>query len=642
LGASGFSQFDANNSGYPEILFGSGHDFGPNRSFIILEFNAAKNSFESLCQSIEYDQNIVAIRSFQNESLDAATLLVLEDGSAEIIDHRSGSIAARFNTGLTEISDVEIADADNDGQPDIIVLNDTLLNIYDANRFSLKGSYRYGGSSVTVGRFTQPDKNEIAINTGYLLSIQNGVAHVEWNYSTLGFGDYVVSSGDLDGDHLDEIVAGDRWNKIKIFNADTGGSLWEMDPGLNISALEAIDIDSDGISEVIYSDGQHGSTYILKGGDGSLISTFDNFSSGVTNVLVDDLDLDGSKELLFGSGYETTGADLIQIMDLASDSRQWRSPYHETNVFAVALGDVNGDQIADKVHASSESESGHEIGLVTALDGVTGDILWRTEPDTFGMGQGINAIAVADIDHDQVNEVLVGIYHFNGAVYILDSSTGAIQGSVVLDSESPIHSLKVIDYDGDGSVDILAGNDGFERGTDFYVIHPQDLTWEKPMPSLSSSTSESAIWSFDIIEWENGKGNELIAILGGAFIIDPAINSLNRTIDEDYLSLATQGNRAFIANTNGEIRELRSDTTTVPIATVCEGSVHSLVATTANTLAYTCDGRLGMIDVATGIFNWQTGFIDSNLGIHDSLVYEKVNGKNTLVAGGAKSYHFEN
>jgi len=120
LGAAGFSQFDTDYDDYPEILFGSGYGFGPNTSFIIMEYDEVSEQYQSLCQSQTYSDDIKKISSFGNRSFINGTLVVLSNGDIEVIDHSQGKTITTINTGITGsglsgIRDLLVGDVDNDG-----------------------------------------------------------------------------------------------------------------------------------------------------------------------------------------------------------------------------------------------------------------------------------------------------------------------------------------------------------------------------------------------------------------------------------------------------------------------------------------------------------------------------------------------
>ena len=197
------------------------------------------------------------------------------------------------------------------------------------------------------------------------------------------------------------------------------------------------------------------------------------------------------------------------------------SPYHERGMYAVNYGDINHDGVTDQIVASFESEFGYEGGIVTAIDGITGNILWRTHPNSFFSSYtGVHAVTVADIDNDGINDILVGTDKSHvGVIYVLDSSDGSVKASIELDYYSPVYSLQITDYDNDGQIEILAGGGSYWGSNPYiYVIDTDDLSWSKPMPRIPGSWAN--LRSFDTIDWAMDGNFQIVAALGGVFIID--------------------------------------------------------------------------------------------------------------------------
>lgn len=644
LGASGFSSFDTDKDGFPELLFGSGSGFGPNTSFIITEYDPALGSYVSHCQSIAYETAIKKISSFSNSRATDASLIVFEDGKFEVIDHTGGRVIASINTGLTNINDLVVGDVDNDGENEIVILTNTAVSIFNSETYSLETTLPYGGYAFSIGYFTSATVHQLAINTGVVIERNNNVTNIIWDYQTLGFSDAFITSGDIDNDGLDEIIAADRWYNIKVFNVDTNGYLWQYTTSLNISALSAFDTNGDGIPEVIYSDAQHGSTYVLNGSDKALISTFANKASGVTNVWVDDLDQDNNLDMVWGSGYGTTGADYLEIADLVLGQVEWTSNAVEADTYAVAYGDINGDGEPESLYASMESDIFND-GIVKAVDNTTGEVLWRTAGDTFGRNAwtGIHALAVADINNDGTNDVLVGTDRlYDGYVYALDGTNGQVISSIALESGSPIYSLKVADIDGDGDLELLAGG-GKEHtgatGVYVYIIDLATFTWESTLPSLGNNWND--LWVLETVDWDNNQNLDILANWNETYIIDPEISALNRTVAQNYTAVTvTGGQDVYLATDGGVIEQLHGDATSTVLDTICSGSILSLEAINNDELAFTCNGRLGIYKISTSAVSWQTEVLDLKLGLNDSLRHANIEGVSTLLVGGMTSYYF--
>lgn len=650
LGASGLHSFDSNNNGINEVIFGTGSGFGGNTSFAIAEYNNEAEDFVIICQSAHYDDGIIVISEFSNETIDAGSLIALSSGIIEVIDHKLGFKAQRIQTPFSTINDLAVGDIDNDGTLEIIALSNNEIAIYDANSYAFEQSLNYGGSKFSLGHFSQQNKIQIALNTGYVLELSEETLTTVWDYSTSGFSNYHLEAGDIDNDGLDEIVAADSWYNMRIFNADTQGFLWEHNADLDIDAVDVYDVTGDGIPEVVYGDGQWGSVYALNGSNGELLWTVNNPEHGTTDVFVGNIDDDVGLELVWGAGHSSSGADYLYVHDIDSDTRQWQSPDSSGGNFAaVAFGRLNSDQVPDRIFASYSSQSGD--GILTAVDGSTDEVLWQTTSSTFGghAWTGIHDVTIGDIDGDNLNEVLVGTDRlYDGRVYILNGANGEVASEVALESGSPIYSVMIADMDGDGDMEILAGGGKEHTGANgvyVYVIDGTTLSLTNTFPNLGNTWND--IWNIALVDIDKDNTKEVIALLDKAFIIDPDNNGLNSTLDS-FSSITTSTDVftgepiVYLGNTQGELVILAADATTTTLDSLCNESITALTEITPVKLAFTCNGALGTYDIVGNVVFWITkDNFDANLGMNDRIAIETVNGKSQIFVGGKKAYLFE-
>jgi len=647
LGASGFSSFDTDNDSYPEVLFGSGSGFGGNTSFAILEYDALKANYVIRCQSKTYTSGISKVASFSNTTIANGTIIAQGNGDVEIIDHSLGLGVQLIKTGITGINDIAVGDIDNDGAVEISFLSSVGITIYDANTYSYEQTLPQGGNSFVLGQFTDLINIEIAINTGLVIELVDTTATTLWNYQVLGFSNFYLAAADIDNDGLDEIAAADRWNGIRTFNADVKGILWEHTASHDINALQLYDTDGDSIPELVYGDGQWGSVHGLDGLTGILKWTAANPEHGVTDVLVADFDNDASLDLLWGSGFSSTGPDFLFINDIAQNLREWSSGDSDGPYYAVSYGDVDNDGVDEIVYASFRGGTGD--GIVTAMEVDTREIIWQTSSNTFGgTWTGIHDIAVADLDGNGTHEVIVATDRlYDGRVHILDGLNGTITKSVVLESGSPIYSLKILDIDGDSTLEIIAGG-GVEhtgsKGTFVYVIDGPTAVWESTFPSLGNQWAN--VWGLEAVDIDNDSTIEFIAISDTTFIIDPDNNGILSTTVKYHsvtssLDVFSGNTVVYLGGADGSLYTLAADASTTLVSSLCSGVVESLETISAVRLAFTCNGRLAIYDVVAKTVSWQNdSLLDNNLGRYDRLTFANLAGKNTLLVGGNRVYSF--
>ncbi|MBV1874138.1 MAG: VCBS repeat-containing protein [Gammaproteobacteria bacterium] len=641
LGASGFSTFDSDEDGFSEILFGSGQGFYPNTSFSVMEYDQTESSYRVLCQSPQYEESIVRIISFSNDIHQAASLLALEDGSIQIVDHQLGSTRVVIETGLREITDTLLGDVDNDGVDEIAVSSYSRVNIYDANSFELKQVIPNGGQSMVMGHFTNRTKLELALNTGYVFYINAMSSSTVWDYSALGFSDEHLAAGDADNDGLDEIIAADSWYTITAYDADLKKISWEYKADLDISSLYFADFGSDSAPEVIYGDGQWGSIHGLNAQDGELLWSVSNPEHGVTAIHVADFDNDDKPELLWGAGYSSTGPDYLHLYDLVSNEHEWTSSDSAGPFYAVAYGDLDNDGIADRLYASLESAGD---GTITAISSVTGKVLWETQANTFGnyTWTGLNALAVGDIDNDGQLEVLVGTDRlYDGYIYILNALDGHIEGHIELADSAPVYSLLVEDIDNDGRAEILVGGGVNSYSGNVFVIDGETTSLTKIFPSLGFG--RGSITSMETVDFDHDGRKDVVAVRrGGAHVMGQADIELESSAELNFTALAVINSSVYMGDKDGNLSLMKHGAEISRLASLCSFPITALEDISSSLLAFSCNGRLGFYDLIDESVSWQSSImIDANLGKYDTLSHEWVKGRSTLQIGGGKVYYFE-
>lgn len=654
LGEGGFSHFDANLNGYPEILFGHGQGFGDPVKFTVIEYSPTIGSYIPLCESTSFPisspasdglfpSTAASIGNFSNRYFKAASFIAYSNGLIDIFNHTAGTIASTIDSEL-DIKDVLTADIDNDGTNELIVTSEQLTHIYSADTYQLEFAMPIGGLELTTGYFTQKEKLQLAINSGYVLEFSEGEYNIIWDSSALEFGDRYITSGDLDGDGLDEIIGGDQWYAIRAYNPVTKGILWDINPGLDIDALASYDVEGDGTFEIIYADRQHGSTYILDGATGAVREpTFNNPSSGVTEILVADFDNDGANEMIRGTGSNTTGPDYLFIIDLASNEIDWQTLDEARGSKKFAIGDLNGDQSDDYLFYTGSSNSISSWKL-SAKDGITGDLLWEASSGNFNihLRSEIHTLAIGDINGDGTNEIIAGgEYLSDGVIYILDALTGfAWETFLELEFGSPIHSIAIDDIDYDGDMEIIAGGGVAHTGSAGAAVHIFDgttLELEKTLPRLSSgfATTRKVI----SVNFDQDDSSEIVAHTGHLFVLDSEVNSITKSAIS-FNAMTSIDNLVFAADNNGFLYSIDRQARHTELATLCNDTVTSLTPISDVDIAFTCEARLGIYSIDQNSITWRSKPIADNLGAGDNGQSSVINNEQILMLDGNRIYRF--
>lgn len=124
---------------------------------------------------------------------------------------------------------------------------------------------------------------------------------------------------------------------------------------------------------------------------------------------------------------------------------------------ALAIGDVNGDGLADIVVADDTISLAHVVLFIQS----------STSPGTFtgpvslslGANRGSNDVAIHDMDGDGRNDIVLATT--DGAAILYDNGSGGFNSPVLLSAGITPQGVAVADVDGDGRPDIVVANAGY-------------------------------------------------------------------------------------------------------------------------------------------------------------------------------------
>ncbi|MFQ5600386.1 MAG: FG-GAP repeat domain-containing protein [Candidatus Krumholzibacteriia bacterium] len=130
------------------------------------------------------------------------------------------TLEGRFQSILT----LTVADVDDDGDPEILMIADGLLRIFSAleDIEEWKSSEEYVSTELAVGDVDGDGHDEIVLNSGLVLGAV--FRDVEWEYDA-GFGTE-MDLFDIDSDGIVEIVTMGGDGLIRVYDADERRLKW--------------------------------------------------------------------------------------------------------------------------------------------------------------------------------------------------------------------------------------------------------------------------------------------------------------------------------------------------------------------------------------------------------------------------------
>ena len=299
---------------------------------------------------------------------------------------------------------------------------------------------------------------------------------------------HVLKLADLDGDRVDEILLGSADNILRCF--DSGGDLkWKFEADEQIASAWTGDLRGDGAVRVLVATGRgatggksKAAVYILDAA-GKQEASIPYPASSIGTVAALDIDGDGVKEIiaathdwkihamrLDGEIVWTTpdysrGPNNLKIHDVTGDGRAEiiSTTTHRTNFYdhkgsrvfhvwspgpGLAFGDLDADRAAEVVVGSFR---GH-VRLASYASGVTEGQIKPTW--TFDTGAPVLGVKLADLDGSGSGEVLA--CSRNNIVYAFNMD-GTIRWTRSLGDG--VRALEIANLDGRGLTEIVCGTD---------------------------------------------------------------------------------------------------------------------------------------------------------------------------------------
>jgi PKD repeat protein/phosphodiesterase/alkaline phosphatase D-like protein len=286
-----------------------------------------------------------------------------------------------------------------------------------------------------------------------------GPAQYDILTSNIGGSDFTtgVRLGDVDGDGDLDIAVGNQNSQQNVTYLNDGAG--EFTAGTknfgtgsdDTREVHLVDVDGDGDLDVGVSNSSLQNVVYLNSGSGDFTGGSKNFGSDNTNTLAfGDVDGDGDPDVAVGNSSAQNTLHLNDGTGSFGSSQNFGSGTDGTKSLQFADIDLDGD--LDLAVGNDFNEQ----NVVYMNDG-TGSF---GTSKNFGTGaDGTNFIALGDIDNDADVDILVG----NGsgqqsAAYLNDGSGNFTAGTKNFGATEPTETIAIGDLDGDGDLDVAVGN----------------------------------------------------------------------------------------------------------------------------------------------------------------------------------------
>jgi FG-GAP-like repeat len=264
-----------------------------------------------------------------------------------------------------------------------------------------------------------------------------------------------VSLVDVDADGaLDAVVSANGLPVLMGTGNGLFGTPTALAPGHNADGVVSGDLNGDSVIDLVFQEGSSGKLGVLLGLGGGAFGPPVDYGLGVSRSGVElaDLDGDGSLDLIDvafvpSGGPSPSGWQLISRLGVG-DGTFHQGVAHALggSVRDLAVTDLNGDGRQDCVVTSANSVS----VLIGNGDGTLG------APVGYPAGSAPGHLVLEDLNSDDYPDALVANSVATLSILSGDGGGGFASPTAIVTQYNPGSGLLVSDFDGSGSLDIVA------------------------------------------------------------------------------------------------------------------------------------------------------------------------------------------
>ena len=405
------------------------------------------------------------------------------DGRPDLVTgNNPGSVSVFLNRGDGSFGDavtyeapgyvscVALGDLDGDGDPDLATADEAgSMNVL---RNDGHGAFTFAGNTLLYGRaecvtladFDGDGHADVAVSRddlGEVIALAgrgDGTFLHPALYFATGAGAHGIASGDLNGDRRPDVVTADMGTggggsmSVLLSGAPRTCGRNDLASGVGASGLVAGDFNADGALDLAASNEDNTLAVFLNDGLGGF-QPAKHYPLGTLsqNLAIGDLDDDGRPDLVASNFVEST----ITIYYNRGDGSFYGGDSLAVGRHPrwVEVADVDGDGWPDLVTANYHDAI--ENGSVSVLRNLGGKVF--AKPVTYGVGVGPYIVRAANVNHDDMPDLVVGNYDGQSVSILINRGDGTFAPEVRYATGWNL-GVAVADLDHDGDNDIAVAN----------------------------------------------------------------------------------------------------------------------------------------------------------------------------------------
>ena len=551
-------------------------------------------------------------------------LTVTEAGFVEIHDPATRALLTSFQTGLADVRSVAVGDTNGDGVDEIAVSAGSNFSPSGVEVWTALGVRTFrdtsaGGTSVVLGAFDADPGAELVAASGKVFDLATGAVQLAPGAE---FGS-TLDRADFNGDGIDDLIAMKEWTSTDGWNLNAGWLEWSI-LRFDNGEITVGDTNGDGVDELLLGDDQWGDVIAYDLSTRAELWSVANPRSGVSGIVITDLDDDGSTEVVFANGASSSGEDALSAIDPAAGAIFAESIDLVGPFLGPYYGDLDGDGDLEGIIAPIESESGYGGARIVAYDPATFAVIGVS--DEFGApsvsAYGVKAMALGDIDADGLPEVVLAgdhIYDGRWESWSMDS-TGTFTNETTFTNPASdgYTALALADVSNDGTLDVVVAADTFVYG----YSAAGALLWTSPQ-SLGGCDRMVA----GDIDADGTPELAALSAAGSLFVFNLATNALEAQLLGAHRHIAVTANPAGgapnVALVDGagvvNVHRFLGGAWTVTHTVSIGQGVDHVVPAAPNNLFYVDNGAVHRFRISDGLTLWSTA--DYDIGADARPVY---------------------